>query len=286
MEQIPLSQKNDIITPLAEGIAKTKKWIITRDNQKLFLKETLVKKPHLSTKEMKDIKSQFDFFVPIIEEKSTGNKNYTLYPFIKGKKFNNHSLCQVDEIAKNVGKMLISLSKCNLDSNEVKFCEIKKNFLKDIEFFFSCRQSPFDITKEEFIKEGVSLLKSFEGQKQTLIHGDIKPDNIIISKDKIYFVDIDEMKKNFFSFNFQFTCQMLFYRSKKYSLFFRKVIETYFNSNIPDCFIENYKFMLYNKFFNRARIFIEKGDIEGERLFYKEFKHIFKLIRKKDWKIF
>ena len=286
MDQLPLSHEKDIIIPLPEGIANTKKWVISRDNQRLFLKETFVKQNSLTRQELNKIKSKFNFFVPVLEEKFVKDKNYTLSPFIKGKKFNNHTLFQTQTIADKVGKMLACLAKCNVDSDEIKLSDIKQNFLADIEFFFACRKAHFDFTKEEFIKEGLFLLKSFEGQSQHLIHGDIKPDNIIISKDKIYFVDIDEMKKGFFAFNFQFTCQMLFYRSKKYSEFFRRVILAFFDGNVPDWFVENYKFMLYNKFFNRARIFIEKGDIEGERLFYKEFKHIFKLIRKKDWKIF
>ena len=250
------------------------------------MKETIPSKQALSKQEIEFIQKQSPFFIPVIDEKFVGNKKFTLYPFIQGRKFSSLPLSRVQEIGKNVGKMLSSLAKNEIQQPLMEINKIKENFLLDIEFFFNSRPSPFNISKEDFIREGLDLLNSFTNSKQNLIHGDIKPENLIITNDKIYFIDLDEMKNGFFSFNFQFTCQMLFYRSKKYSGFFKELILSYFDNNVPSCFIENYKFMLYNKFFNRARIFIEKGDKVGETLFYKEFKHIFNIIRKQDWKIF
>lgn len=286
MNKIPFSQENDVITPLPQGIAKTKKWIINRGKEKLFLKETFQTKNSLTKSEIDALQKQAPYFVPIIDEVVIEDKKYTLYPFIKGKKFNNTPLINVQTVATQVGQMLSSLAKIQSDLEKTNLEITKQRFLDDVEFFFANRTSPYNISKEDFVKEALICLESFSNAKQTLIHGDIKPENLIITKDKIYFVDIDEMKKGYFAFNFQFTCQMLFYKSKKYSTFFKSLIHSYFNNDIPSWFSQNYKFMLYNKFFNRARIFIEKGDKVGEMLFYKEFKHIFNLIRKKDWKIF
>ena len=285
MNKIPFSQENDIVTALPQGISKTKKWIIRRGKNKLFLKETINTKGAVTKQEIENINRQCDCFLPIIDQQSFDEKKYTLYPFLKGRKFESFTLQEVKKIAEKIGCTLSNLSKCKVDYPEMNLSKIKELFLQDVEFFFSCRKSPFDISKEEFIKEGLECLKSFQHAGQTLIHGDIKPENLIIAKNKIYFIDLDEMRKGYFAFNFQFTCQMLFFKSKKYSTFFKTLILSYFNNTIPLWFSENYKFMLYNKFFNRARLFIEKDDKVGEKLFYDEFRHIFNLIRKKDWQI-
>ena len=277
--KLPFVENGDIVEKLSTGHSKGEKWVVEKNNKKYFLKGT--EKSSLQKSVYKKINQTQKLLPTIFEEEIVDGKKWTLYEYKQGDIFEKLSLKKVDHPGERVGKALQTISKVKVDLPKSDFGEVEKNLKSEIEFYFSKREDKLPLSKQEILLLVDKFSTSFKNEKLVLIHGDIKPENIVFDKNELYFVDTDGMRYGYFVFNFEFSLQMFFDRRKRYKHFLWSVVNSFYDQNVPQSFYDNLSFVCIKKFFNRAKMFIEENDKKGEEEFVREFKPIFSHLKKR-----
>ena len=277
--KLPFVENGDIVEKLSTGHSKGEKWVVEKNNKKYFLKGT--EKSSLQKSVYKKINQTQKLLPTIFEEEIVDGKKWTLYEYKQGDIFEKLSLKKVDHLGERVGKALQTISKVKVDLPKSDFGEVEKNLKSEIEFYFSKREDKLPLSKQEILLLVDKFSTSFKNEKLVLIHGDIKPENIVFDKNELYFVDTDGMRYGYFVFNFEFSLQMFFDRRKRYKHFLWSVVNSFYDQNVPQSFYDNLSFVCIKKFFNRAKMFIEENDKKGEEEFVREFKPIFSHLKKR-----
>ena len=273
--ELPFLLKNDKVISLKKGHTTAKKWIVERDKKKYFLKETT---SVIQRDVYEEINSSTEALPKLIDQSGVGDKIYTLYEFKEGKDFEELTTDEILKYATLTAKKLKQFSKIKTNLPTQDLQETIKKCKEEIDFYFEKREDNLIVSKKEFSLFVDKFSTSFDCQKTVLLHGDIKPENIIFDDD-VCFVDTDQMRYGFFLFNFEYSVQMFFDKREKYKKFLWKMVEEYYDDILPEWFEDNLKFVCIKKFFNRAKMFISANDEVGEKEFIQEFKPIFEFLK-------
>ncbi len=273
---LPFLFRDDKIISIDRGHTTAKKWIVERKKKRYFLKQTkqFVKK-EIYDKIWVETKTLPKLFERTVQDA----KIFSLYEFQDSKDFDSFSEKEVLDYANKTAESLKKFSMVEVDLPKQDLKETIKQCKEEIEFYFAKREDNLTILKNEFLVFVDNFSTSFERQKQVLLHGDVKPENIIFS-DEVCFVDTEEMRYGFFLFNFQYSVQMFFDNRERYRQFFWQLAKSYYDGKLPEEFENNLKFVCIKKFFNRVKMFIVAKDEKGEREFIDEFQPIFEFLKK------
>lgn len=272
---LPFLLDGDKITPLDKGHTMARKWLVERGKQKFFLKETnktiqkeVYKEISLSTKALPKLVEQF------IQD----GKTFSLYEFRESLDFDKMNAQEVLCFANLAAEKLKALSKAKASLPKQDIKKTIKTCKEEIGFYFENRQDNLPLSKEEFLQLVDKFSTSFEKQKPVLLHGDVKPENIIFDNE-VCFVDTDEMRYGPFVFNFEYSVQMFFDKREHYKTFLWQLVYNFYDGELPTEFENNLKFVCIKKFFNRAKMFICAKDRKGEQDFVEEFVPIFEFLK-------
>lgn len=222
-----------VIEKFESGASSIDKYIVEKENKKCLLRFYDIRFFNDRCEAFKNMEFLYNngVFVPkVYEYGEFNNKGYSVIEWIDGKPLNEllNNDTDIQNYGTKVAKELLKMHKIYVkDKIDVykKYLKSLNNRLEKID------KLNININYNEmlsYVNDNINLLK---GRDTSIIHGDFHPGNIVISNDKVSFIDLDVCKKGFpwidLSTN---ACYM------DNPNFYTVVINEYFNGEIPDVF--------------------------------------------------
>lgn len=276
-EEIKFIEKNDVIEEVYGGFSEAYTYKIQKADKTYFLK--LLKNRENAIQRLLEIleiykQSDIDTVTLVdcgILEKH--NQYYCIYDWINGNKLSDFveekDFDYFYEIGKKVGKKLKSLKQLK---KEPKYINKSGNLLEEIKKWFASLETvPDDIVYCHFNKKEVEDIKQkmidyaryFRKEDKCFVHTDIKMGNIMLEKEKVYIVDIEDMAYDYDVFNIICWPIGVFQDTPKgkYDRFFQKGIFEGFHLQRPDLekqilflYMAKFCFSTYTKYRRKQEI--------------------------------
>lgn len=224
-----------VVKSLDTGASSVKKYIITKSGIKYLLRLYNVKfmKSRYETFNNMKFLLKRGINVPNVYEYGelpNSKYGYAIIQWIDGIPLNNKLLTEKENFTygKLAGSELLKFHDVSMSSDVDIYKKYYNSLYKKINKIANLNIHFNTKEMENFISSHISLLKN---QKCSIIHGDFHPGNIVISNDRLYFIDLDVCKKDLpWSDLTTNSCNM------DYPLFYTSVIYEYFKGNIPNEF--------------------------------------------------
>ena len=159
---------------------------------------------------------------------------YMLYEFVEGKELAeviiNDDFNEGVKLGLNIANNLNELKKCKSNKfNVISIKDIYKDIIQNIEYIYTNDIDNDCIiwSKNELINHVNKYIESFSNEPINVIHGDIKLENILLTKKtKTVFVDIENLFNSYDCINFFYNIHKRFFEED--DLFCRGFVNGYF----------------------------------------------------------
>jgi len=307
---IKFIEKTDIIKQIKTGASQALAYKITRGKHNFFLK---VFKGNINIEKVKesleiykklDIKSLDIIDFGKIDQKIY--KCYIVYNYIRGQNLRKrtqnkkYSLKYVRKIGEKIGKDFLKLKTFDKYNKDLyRHDDIDKiisdttknlNLILENENYKNIILKYFTIKElEDFNNQLIEYASLFKDIEPTLIHADIKRDNIMVNKKnkfdifslKLYITDIESMKISYDVLNFMYIItNSLFEGNEKEAEFIKGYFDGIYSKSRPENFNKTIMFTLIINFFIRLYHIYTKTSIYEFETYVYNCKKVFDKISK------
>lgn len=305
LHEIKFIQTNDIIDKVDDGYSGALLYKITRGEKKYFLKIFKEKLIHEKIEKIVYIYKKLNIkSLHIIKTgyiKSCKNY-YIIYNFIDGQNLKVHNNEQntdfksIRKAGKVIGKQLLKLKNYN-NCDDISFFNVY-NINNDIQntinnFQILMKENNYrnivlryytELEIKELNNKLIYYGNMLKRDKPKLIHGDIKRANIIIDKNKEYYiVDIESMQISYDILNFKYQMTWnLFAGNEKELEFVKGYFDGIYNNKRPKNFNYYVIFIVILNFFTESYHRYKYSDIQGFKTYIKNCRILFEKLKNID----